>query len=220
MVVPHPDLRSVFPHPPQSWPYLPQPWKAFVNIDQAKVALRTQARKRRDELSSANRREAIIALARRLTRRLPLRPSDIVAGYWPTGSEMDCRPFLEAACARHIICALPVVTAKGAPLDFHPWQPSDILTAGNFGIMIPAAPSAPVIPTIVLVPLLAFDMSGHRLGYGGGYYDRTIKLLRKGASVWAIGVAFDVQRVDNLPNGAHDERLNAVATESDFYEFD
>lgn len=190
-----------------------------MNIDQAKAALRAQARKRREAVSSTDGPNAAQALARQLLLHIDLKPSDILAGYWPTGSEIDCRPFLEQACARNIPCALPVVTAAQAPLRFHAWQPHHKLNVGPYGIMAPAELSQTVTPTIILAPLLAFDMNGCRLGYGGGYYDRTIEALREKAAVRAIGIAFDAQRVDNLPCGAHDQRLDAVATETGFYEF-
>jgi len=166
-----------------------------------------------------------------------------IAGYWPLGGELDLRPTLTALHTLGFSCALPVVTAPDQPLCFRAWTPAVALTAGNHGPQTPP-PSAPEVrPAILLVPLLAFDRTGRRLGQGGGYYDRTLAVLRgtstgAGAGVGvgagagagtgtstvagsdagsgpvqAIGIAFACQEVAAVPDGGHDQPLDAVITE-------
>ena len=100
-------------------------------------------------------------------------PAPAVSGYWPMGDEFDVRPLMTRLCERGHVCALPVVVVRGEALKFRRWQPGDRLTEAGFGTHEPGAQAAVVVPEIVLAPLLAFDTAGRRLGYGGGFYDRT-----------------------------------------------
>ncbi len=135
-----------------------------------------------------------------------------IAGYWPLGDELDCRPALEALVAAGARVALPVVAGQGHALIFRAWAPGDALEQGPYGTMHPG-PRAPVVcPQILLVPLIAFDLAGQRLGYGAGYYDRTINALRAKGQLTAVGLAYDAQRVDAVPAGGHDQELDAVIT--------
>jgi 5-formyltetrahydrofolate cyclo-ligase len=110
--------------------------------------------------------------------------------------------------------SLPVMEGKGRPLIFRAWTPGDPLAEVTWGIREPL-PAAPVVePDVVLVPLLAFDHAGHRLGYGGGFYDRTLERLRAAKPVVAIGLAYDEQRVDSVPHHDYDQRLDWVLTPS------
>jgi 5-formyltetrahydrofolate cyclo-ligase len=119
----------------------------------------------------------------------------------------------------HPLC-LPAVEAADAPLCFRAWAPGDALVAGYQDIPEPV-PTVPVCtPVVLLVPLLAFDAVGHRLGYGGGFYDRTLAALRAGGPVQAIGIAYAAQAVDSLPGTDHDQRLNAVLTEQGVTRFE
>lgn len=111
------------------------------------------------------------------------------------------------------ITALPVVIAKGEPLQFRSWQAGEPLIEGNFGIETPPETAVNVFPDVLLVPMLAFDRQGYRLGYGGGFYDRTIAKLRKLKPVTAIGVAYAAQEMLDLPSGEHDEPLDWILTE-------
>ena len=138
----------------------------------------------------------------------------VVSGYWPIRGELDVRPLLNRLADRNFTCALPVVIGRAQPLMFRKWAPGDQLIDGGFGTRVPANTAVEVIPDIVLAPLLAFDDTGSRLGYGGGYYDRTLRQLRRGGSVLAVGVAFDSQRVDAVPCRDGDERLDWVITQS------
>lgn len=111
----------------------------------------------------------------------------------------------------HPLC-LPVVTDKVGALAFRAWAPGDPLVEGVFGTQVPHPDRPAVEPTILLVPLLAFDRAGYRLGYGGGYYDRTLAALAHNRPT-SIGLAFASQEVNTLPHEAHDRRLNWVITE-------
>ena len=139
-----------------------------------------------------------------------VRPGEIVAGFWPLAGEIDCRALLLALMGRGHMAGLPVTPTRGEPLSFRRWRPGTALRAGRFGTAEPTG--AIIVPTLLLVPLLAFDRSGRRLGYGGGYYDRTLQRL--GAGTRAIGCGFAAQEVDRVPTETHDQRLYAVATEA------
>jgi 5-formyltetrahydrofolate cyclo-ligase len=153
-------------------------------------------------------REGAGELAAHLARHLEGHAFQIIAGYWPIGSEMDPVPAMRRLCAPGGQLALPEATQPGAPLIFRLWADYAPLLPGRFGTLHPAGP--PVVPDLVLVPLLAFDARGHRLGYGGGYYDRSLAGLPHAR---AIGCAYAAQQVDELPVGPYDAPLHAIATE-------
>ena len=137
----------------------------------------------------------------------------IVGGYWPVGDEMDPRPLLNALDEAGWQCALPVVEKAGAPLCFRAWRPGDALEPGAHAIPAPLATAAAVMPALLLVPLLAFDRSGHRVGYGGGYYDRSIAALRGAGALLAVGLAYAGQELAAVPIAADDAALDWVVTE-------
>jgi 5-formyltetrahydrofolate cyclo-ligase len=132
----------------------------------------------------------------------------IIAGYWPIRGEIDIRPLLAALHARGHTLALPETTPRCHPLIFRLWQPGAVMLAGRFGTFRPDG--AAVRPDWLFVPLLGFDAAGHRLGYGGGYYDRTLANL---PGAVAVGCAYACQQVDAVPAAEYDARLGAVATE-------
>ena len=139
----------------------------------------------------------------------------VVSGYWPFRTEIDPRPLMRRLARLGATVALPATPAKGAdaPLTFRLWRDADALSRGSFGVREPP-PDAPVLePDLVLVPLLAFDRIGHRLGYGAGHFDRTLERLRALKPVTAIGLAYAVQAVDALPYGPHDQKLDGVCSE-------
>lgn len=116
--------------------------------------------------------------------------------------------------AGHGLC-LPVVTGKKRPLVFRAWYPGDPLASGSFGIPEPLPGASPVTPNVILVPLLAFDRQGNRLGRGGGFYDRTLAALREQTSVLAIGFGFSTQEMPLVPTSSSDTRLDAIVTEKE-----
>lgn len=137
-----------------------------------------------------------------------------VAGYHSVRGEVDVSTLLKVLAEKGNRICLPAITHQDAPLAFRAWQPGSALVKGSYGIMEPAAGAEEMFPDILLVPLLAFDGKGHRLGYGAGYYDRTIaQLKKKKPSIRTYGMAYAFQRVDSLPAEAHDEKLNAIITE-------
>lgn len=136
-----------------------------------------------------------------------------IAGYFPIRSEADVGPLLESLSHRGHACALPRVPGAEQPLTFHHWVPGSPTASGPFGTRVPLPDARVVVPDIVLVPLLAFDLVGTRLGYGGGFYDRTLAKLRKDGPCLAVGIAFGAQERDLLPRDPYDETLDWVVTE-------
>lgn len=149
-----------------------------------------------------------VHLAGRCLSGWRFRPRLVIAGFWPLAGEIDIRPLLLALAGRGHPIVLPVTPARGNPLSFQRWRPGDVLTRERFGTVRPTGES--MVPDLLLVPLLAFDGGCRRLGYGGGFYDRTLAGLPGRV---AIGCAFAAQRVDCVAAEAHDIPLQAVATE-------
>jgi 5-formyltetrahydrofolate cyclo-ligase len=148
------------------------------------------------------------ALAAHVLRDCPPPSGAVVSGFLPIGDEIDIQPLLVALHERGHILALPVTPKRGNPLTFRRWQPGDTLVAERFGTMRPVGDE--IVPDFLLVPLLAFDRLGFRLGYGAGYYDRTLTSL---SGHFALGCSYAAQYVDAVPIGPYDVRLDAVATE-------
>ena len=150
---------------------------------------------------------------------LPLHPSQpgpVVGFYYPLAAEMDALPLVRLLAAHGCTLALPVVVAREAPLLFRRYAFGDLLATGLMNVQQPLADAEPLRPDWLLMPLLAFDRQGRRLGYGGGYYDRTLAALRAAGPVLAIGLAYAGQEVAAVPAGPRDARLDAVATEQAF----
>lgn len=150
--------------------------------------------------------------------RLGLAAGAVVAGYWPLGDEIDPRPLMAALAGLGCRLALPVVVARAAPLEFRAWAAGDALEAGPHGTAHPPEAAPRLHPDVLLVPLLGFDRGGWRLGYGGGYYDRTLESLRENAQVKAIGLAFAAQEMAAVPRDGHDQPLDVIVTERELIE--
>jgi 5-formyltetrahydrofolate cyclo-ligase len=176
-----------------------------------KTALRILMRARRAELARAQPDFAREAAEHVATLQIP--DNSVVGGYVAMRDEADPRIILKKLIAQNCRLAFPRVVAKGAPLAFHRWKAGDELQPGSYGILEPSKDWPLAYPKILLVPLLAFDRHGHRLGYGGGFYDRTLDFLRANSTVSAIGVAYAGQEVEELPREGHDHPLDAVITE-------
>jgi len=182
-------------------------------IVEAKDALRKHAKAERKAAASAVSRAGEALAATFFDEGPKLPPGAVVAGYWPVNHEMDSRPLMGALAERAHVLALPVVETKNRPLTFRRWRAGDALAAGVFGVPEPGPAAPALMPQVVLVPLLAFDAHGFRLGYGGGYYDRTLSELRGAAGVVAIGLAFERQGVERLIVEPHDVPLDWIVTE-------
>lgn len=178
----------------------------------AKKALRARAVARR-RLAYAGKGAAAAERVAELAAALEVAAGTVVAGYWPMGDELDSGPVMRHLLDRGCRLALPMVAARGQALSFRAWAPGDVLEPGLHGTNHPAAHAAALVPALLLVPLLAFDRQCFRLGYGGGYYDRTLESLRRDAQVKAIGLAFAAQEVAVVPRDGHDQRLDMVLTE-------
>ncbi len=184
-----------------------------------KKALRIEMRALRRHLADENPDAAI-----RAARRLPVSRFSrfsLVGAYCAQGSELDPGPILQAILelnAGHAQAALPVALDKNSPLQFRLWRPDQPLEKDACGIPSPPASAPEVLPNLLITPLLAFDRHGGRLGQGGGHYDRTLKALRRQRPVFVLGVAFSGQEIDEVPTDAHDQRLDAIVTETEFIE--
>ncbi|HEY9538186.1 MAG TPA: 5-formyltetrahydrofolate cyclo-ligase, partial [Kiloniellaceae bacterium] len=154
------------------------------------------------------------ALRDHLLAEVPIAAGLVVSAYWPLGDEIDPRPLMEALHRRGIRLALPAIRAAAEPLDFRAWQPGDALEPAGFGTCQPSAAAPLLQPDLLLVPLLAFDAAGYRLGYGGGFYDRSLALLRATGDILAVGLAFAAQQVAAVPREATDQPLDLVVTEA------
>ncbi|MEN0653272.1 MULTISPECIES: 5-formyltetrahydrofolate cyclo-ligase [Hyphobacterium] len=137
----------------------------------------------------------------------------VVAGYRAFGPEIDAGPLMESFHLEQVRLALPRVVGRGQPLTFHHFSPGDSLIKGPFGVEEPAETADHTTPKLVLVPLLAADLRGYRLGYGAGYYDMTLAALRKAGSVTAVGLCYDEQIVAKVPAGRLDEPVDWIVTE-------
>lgn len=183
-----------------------------------KAALRRAMRERRAALTPETRSAASLAVRDRLIAWISSQPparGSVISGYWPIRSELDPRPALKALAERGYRLALPVSIAPGEPLAFRAWVPGEPLAPDIMRIEAPLASAPLVAPALLLVPMLAFDRACRRLGYGAGFYDRTLAALRRAGAILAVGLAFSAQEVERVPAGPDDAPLDAVATERD-----
>ncbi|MGZ8996001.1 MAG: 5-formyltetrahydrofolate cyclo-ligase [Rhodospirillales bacterium] len=160
--------------------------------------------------------DAALSLIRHVLPALPelrLKDGAVFAGYWPISTEIDVRPLLARLHDRGFRCALPAIVAHEPVLAFRRWNPTDDLEPGEYDTRQPFANAEAVTPEALLVPLLAVDGQGHRLGHGRGWYDRTLAALRARASVVAIGVGYGVQRIARVPSTPDDQAVDWILTE-------
>ena len=179
-------------------------------IPDAKCAARAAAKARREAAHDA-RGDAAEAAAALLDAALDDAPA-CVAGYLPIRTEIDPQPAMALIAARGATLALPVMSGPETALWFCCWTPGAPTQTGAFGVTIPLD-DYPVQPDAVIAPLLAFDRTGARLGYGGGFYDRTLAAIRAERPVLAVGLAYAAQEVEALPMEPTDQRLDMIVTE-------
>lgn len=207
--------------PPPAPHNFPPPSKTHLPVSRS--ALRSQMRSRRRALSAAEQRAAAAGLAQHLGHSHLFRRSRHVAFYLSNDGELDLSPLMQRAWSLGKVCYLPVIT-PGQRLWFAPYAAGDALSLNRYGIPEPA--TAPLISArqldLILAPLVAFDRHGHRLGMGGGFYDRTLSFLRY-RRAWRkprlIGIAHELQRIPALEAAPWDVPLDAVATDHRLYHF-
>jgi 5-formyltetrahydrofolate cyclo-ligase len=182
-----------------------------VGIEETKAALRKEAHKRRGQLHPSLRLDAAREAVEHFIDQVPLQKSEVVAAYWPIRDELDIKHLIVKLMDSGQPVALPVVLGDEEPLELRLWQDGAPLYEAGFGTLAPEDGAPRVVPDLILMPLLGFDKHGTRLGYGGGYYDRTLAHLQKRPRL--VGFAFARQEVDHIPRQAHDVPLDAIVTE-------
>lgn len=177
----------------------------------AKAALRAAVLQRRDTLPADWRAEAARTVAGHVAA-LPFPPDCLIAGYFPIGAEIDPGPLLRALSGRGHPLALPVLIDRET-IEFRRWHPGDPLVPAGFGTKGPPVGAEVVAPAGLVVPLVGFDATGHRLGWGKGHYDRAIARLAPRCPLVTVGLAFSVQQLSAVPAEPHDRRLDMILTE-------
>jgi 5-formyltetrahydrofolate cyclo-ligase len=203
----HHKQKSLFSKIPVMWVFM-----AETPVEELKAELRASAQALRDALPASERKVASEAIA---VRPFPLAitPGTIISGFMPLKSEINALPLMQKLAEQGARLALPAIAGRGKPLLMRAWEFGAPLDRGQWGIREPKPDAPDVEPVILLVPLLAFDRAGFRLGYGAGYYDMTIHRLRALKPVTAVGIAFAAQEVPKIPTTPRDERLDLVLTE-------
>jgi 5-formyltetrahydrofolate cyclo-ligase len=183
-----------------------------TRVEELKSTLRQEATALRDALPADARKANAETIA---ARKFPLSiaPGVIISGFMPLKSEINPLPLMQKLGEAGARLALPAIAGRGKPLIMRTWVFGAPLDRGQWGIREPKPEAPEVEPDILLVPLLAFDRAGYRLGYGAGYYDMTIHRLRALKPVTAVGIAFAAQEVPKIPTTPRDERLDLVLTE-------
>ena len=178
------------------------------SLDSRKAELRRVARAKRLATAQPGAAAALVT-----NFPAELAAFTVIAGYWPLGSEIDCRPLLAAFVKEGAVVALPRIAERDELPVFRLWLPDDPLSPDAYGIMAPPPNALPVTPQLVLTPLLAFDRKGGRLGQGGGHYDRTIAALRAEVAVTIAGLAYAAQEIAEVPTGPYDQSLDWIITD-------
>jgi 5-formyltetrahydrofolate cyclo-ligase len=179
---------------------------------ETKDRLRQDLFARRDALPKAFRRKAAARIAEQALALPELQDIRPVGGYWTIRSEVDARPLMEALTGRGQDVALSQIIHPH--LSWRLWKPDDPLIKGGFGVREPGPDAPEVFPKALLVPLVAFDRRGGRIGYGKGHFDRAIAALEAKHPVLTVGLAYSIQEIDEVPIEPHDRRLDIVITES------
>lgn len=179
-------------------------------------AERQRLRAERDAMSVADRQAAGLAIGAVLTAFLRGRFGDlagrVISGYWPIKGEPDLRPVLEALHMAGARVALPLVEEKAAPLVFRRWTPATKMVRGDWNIPVPPPEAESVVPGIALAPVVGWTGDGYRLGYGGGYFDRTLAVLEP--RPFTIGIGLESARLQTIFPQPHDIRLDVILTEA------
>jgi 5-formyltetrahydrofolate cyclo-ligase len=194
-----------------------------MTLEEIKKSARADAilrRKRAHDALAGGGASAADALRRNFLAAVAVPIGAVVSGFWPVKEEIDTRPLLLYLHGLGHVCGFPIIVGRGFPLKFRRWHPERAdqgMVAGKWGIPVPAEDCEDVAPDLLLVPLLTFDRKGNRLGYGAGYYDRTLATLRarKDRLTVAVGVGYAAQEVEVVPVDEMDERLDWIVTEKE-----
>ena len=183
-------------------------------LDAEKQAFRIAAKKVRIEANKQTPNAGNI-IAEKIIRLSDIPAKSIISGFWPLADEIDTRPLLEALHKAGHKVLLPVMQGANQPLVFACWAPGDKLVTGNFKTQEPAPEKIKMVPQIMICPLLAFDRQGFRMGYGGGFYDRSIAQIQSNQPLTTIGIAFAAQEVESVITGPYDQPLDKIITEKE-----
>ena len=185
----------------------------MIDVAAQKNRIRAYSKKKR-ALLSASATSAAADLTENFMEALTIIGDGSIAGYWPISTEFDVKPLLQKLSCAGITVSLPAVISDQKRLVFQGWSENMQLVEGPYGTLQPVGSSALIAPDIMMIPLLAFDSAGGRLGYGGGYYDRTLAELRKEKKVIAVGIAYAGQEINEVPTCSSDQRLDWIVTEA------
>ena len=183
--------------------------KLTLNIKDLKIRLRAKSALCRDAISDTRADKAASSIVKSFYTQWSPGLDQVVAGFWPIKSEINIRPLMESLYRSGVDIALPEVV----PLLFRKWVPGVKMTGGAYNTSILSQDAVIIEPNWFLVPLLAFDADRYRLGYGGGFYDVTLRQFAKRKEIFAVGVAYDMQEVQSVPKEKTDFQLDAILTE-------
>ena len=193
-------------------------------MDSAKNIIRDRLKKNREDyfksLSETEKSHINQRLIKNILKLIPIETTGPVAVFWPMTYEPDIRPIFDKIIQMGRKVLLPVIQGSGTVLIFRSWKTGDRLQENVHKTMEPLLKSTIYEPEVLLIPVLGFDNRGHRLGYGAGHYDRTLKqLYKKNTNILTIGVAYETQHVNEVPIGSYDQPLHCVTTEEKVYKF-
>lgn len=187
-----------------------------MDTPSAKAALRSQALARRGLINGIESRAFAQRLANIGAGIVAEKKAGIVSVFWSIGTEPSTFQLLENLARQGVQTALPVMQGRAAPLVFRLWKEGEPLAEVKWGIKEPLPSAREVEPDLLFVPLAAYDRKGNRLGYGAGYYDRTLAKLRAKKSITVVGVAYGIQELQEIPTDSHDEKLDYLLTDHEW----
>jgi 5-formyltetrahydrofolate cyclo-ligase len=181
---------------------------------------RQAAFQKRLRVQTADAKQATQHMMENFLRDVPMKEGAVIAGYWPVHSEIHVLPLMVQLQHKGYACALPQMGRKNTPLVFRSWNEKTPMRVNAYDIKEPdPAKSLVVRPDILIVPMLAFDAAGHRLGYGMGFYDTTLRQLKAQGPVLAVGIAYDLQKMDKVQTESHDCVMDMIVTDKKVYTF-
>lgn len=187
--------------------------KKIRELRERKKHLRVSTRAVRREIHTRHGREFAEEIRTNFIQALNIMPQTTFGAYYPIGAEVNCRPLMDTLHAMGHTISLPVITGATDPLIYRMYKSGDQLEKGGFGTPQPCDYMPVVVPDILIIPMMGYSDKGYRLGYGSGFFDRTIELIRKQKPMKAIGLAYSGQRIDDMPVEAHDQKLDLIITE-------